>query len=133
MRAQDRSFLFLENLELKLILEVEEVAIAVTILYLHVSHCVNILFALLNFFLWLHLQHMEVPKTGTESKPQLQCTPQLQCIPQLQKCQVLQPTVLGQGLNPNLCSNQSLCSWILDSLRHSRNSALLNLIPTALL
>ena len=50
MRAQDRSFLFLENLELKLILEVEEVAIAVTILYLHVSHCVNILFALLNFF-----------------------------------------------------------------------------------
>ena len=54
---------------------------------------------------------MEVPGSGTESKPQLQ------------QCQTLSPTAPGWG--SNLChrSNLTCCSQILNPLHHSRNAS----------
>ena len=52
---------------------------------------------------------MEVPSSGTESEPHLR------------QCWIIQPTVLGQGLNQHLCSDLSHCSCILNPLCQGRN------------
>ena len=61
-------------------------------------------------FLWQHLQHMEVPRPGTESEAQLQ--PKLDPLTH----------VLGWGSNLHFHSDLSHCSQILNPLHHSRNS-----------
>ena len=63
------------------------------------------------FFFWLHLWHMEIPRPGIKSEPQLWS------MPQLQQHWILNP--LCQGLNPHIHSNGSCYSWILNSLCHS--------------
>ena len=59
------------------------------------------------FILWL--QHMEIPGPGIESL-------------QLQKCQILEPSALGFGLNLCLHSNPSCCSWTSNQIYNSGNS-----------
>ena len=66
------------------------------------------------FFQLLHLWHMEVPRPGTESEPQLQP------MPQLERRWIFSPTAPGQGLNFATVMN-SHCSRILNPLCHSRN------------
>ena len=56
------------------------------------------------------------PRPGTESEPQLWP------MPRLRQHQILYPTVLGQGWNLCLCSDQIHCSWIVNPLCPSRNS-----------
>ena len=60
----------------------------------------------------MHPQHVEVPRPGVKSKPQLQP------MPQLQQYQILK-TLSGPGIKPVLPQRQH---WILNSLHHSRNS-----------
>ena len=70
----------------------------------------NFFLSFLIYFVWLHLQHVEVPRPGTESEPQLQ------------QCRILQPTASGQGSHPCLYNNLNCCSQILNPLDHSGNS-----------
>ena len=71
-----------------------------------------IIWTFIYLFFLPHLQHMEVPRPGTESKPQLQP------IPQLQKLQILNPLGQGWGLNPSCSSNPSCCRDKARSLTH---------------
>ena len=58
------------------------------------------IFVYLFFFLWPHLQHMEVPGLGVESELQLQPTPQLLAMPDPH-------TEQGQGSNLHLTDTMS--------------------------
>ena len=80
-------------------------------LFIFIYLCVPIF-----FFSWLHPQRMEVPGPGSESEPHLRPTPQQW------PSQILSPIALGLGSNPQLCSNRSRCSQVLNPPCHSGSS-----------
>ena len=65
------------------------------------------------FFFKLHPRHVEVPRPGTRSKPQLQS------MPQLQQCQILNP--LCWAADQTVASTET--SQIVNPPRHSGNSS----------
>ena len=73
------------------------------------TQCIVILTANF-FFLWPHPWHIEVSGPGIESS-----NPVLSILCPLTHC-------TGPDLNLHLCSNLSLCSWILNPLCHGENA-----------
>ena len=75
-------------------------------------HFFSFLFHSFSLFLWLHLQHMEVP--GSEIEPELQ----------LWQHGSFSPLQGGWGWKPHFCRKPCRYRWILTPLCHGENSTL---------